>query len=145
MSKLAKSFRLDTVAVEHLDELTRLTGSTQAAIVEQALAVYSSLLQGGLSGPRRMLASTLPPEAPQVASGAAQATLPPAREPAAPPSEAKSYRVKAKGQVYEFSFPLDELPAKGSLPCPCGSGEIFAKCHHADFKKAQKIGCTQRG
>lgn len=60
MPKVAKSFRLDPAAVEHLDELTELTGSNQAAIIEQSLAVYRSLLVGGLSGPRRMLASTTP-------------------------------------------------------------------------------------
>jgi hypothetical protein len=140
MAKVAKSFRLDSVAVEHLDELTGLTGSTQASIIEQSLAVYRSLLLGGLNGPRRILASTLPPllaESPQES--------PQVTRSAAAPIKPKTYSVKSKGHTYEFSFPLQDIPAKGSMPCPCGSGQMFAKCHNADFKKAQKIGRTQRG
>lgn len=170
MSKVAKSFRFDPVAVEHLDELAKLTGSSQAAIIEQSLAIYRSLLVGGLAGPRRILASTTPPTVkaagvepepkptrPQrsasqrlpEARGAARRSL--SREVArstpeqAPERASTTYRVKARGNVYEFPFPIDQIPAKGSFVCPCGSGKIFARCHTKEFQKALKAGMTQRG
>jgi hypothetical protein len=170
MSKIAKSFRLDPVAVEHLDELVRLTGTSQAAIIEQALAVHRSLLLGGLAGPRRILAGTTPvavqaagvtpepkPQRPQrsatqklsEARGAEGRTLSRqlAQAAAQPPSESASdvYRVRAKGNIYEFPFPINELPAKGSMVCPCGSGKRFGQCHTKEFQKALKAGITQRG
>ncbi len=43
MSKNARSFRLSTKATEHLATVQELTGSTQAAIIEQALALYRGL------------------------------------------------------------------------------------------------------
>ena len=43
MSKKARSFRLSAEATEHLDTVQALTGSTQAAIIEQALALYRGL------------------------------------------------------------------------------------------------------
>jgi hypothetical protein len=171
MPKVAKSFRLDPAAIEHLDELTKLTGSSQAAIIEQSLAIYRSLLVGGLSGPRRMLASTTPPTVkaegvePEPsgvarhkrpasqrlsdARGAARRSL--SREaarstPETPPeSSSTTYRVRARGNIYEFPFPINEIPAKGSFICPCGSGKIFARCHSKEFQKAVKAGITQRG
>lgn len=170
MPKVAKSFRLDPAAVEHLDELTKLTGSNQAAIVEQSLAVYRSLLVGGLSGPRRMLASTTPPTVkaegiepePNAARlkrpasqrlsdarGTARRSL--SREaarstPETPPESSSTiYRVRARGNIYEFPFPINEIPAKGSFTCPCGSGKIFARCHSKEFQKAVKAGMTTRG
>jgi hypothetical protein len=170
MSKVAKSFRLDPVAVEHLDELVRLTGSSQAAIIEQALAVHRSLLFGGLAGPRRILAATTPvavqaagvtpepkPQRPQrsaaqklsEARGAERRTLSRqvAQTAAQPPAEPASgvYRVRAKGNIYEFPFPVAQVPSKGSGSCPCGSGKRFAQCHTREFQKALKAGITQRG
>lgn len=43
MMKRARSFRLSTEALEHLNAVQELTGSTQAAILEQALALYRTL------------------------------------------------------------------------------------------------------
>lgn len=43
MSKNARSFRLSAKATEHLATVQELTGSTQAAIIEQALALYRGL------------------------------------------------------------------------------------------------------
>jgi hypothetical protein len=168
MSKVAKSFRLNPVAVEHLDELAKLTGSNQAAIVEQSLAIYRSLLIGGLSGPRRILASTTPPEVaasgtevqsrrkrPQrpatqrlsEARGAARRAI--ARELAPPAPEAPAevplsvYQLKVSGSVFTFAFPVAEIPANGSDACPCASGKAFAQCHPEDFQKAFETGITQ--
>lgn len=170
MSKVAKSFRLNPVAVEHLDELATLTGSNQAAIVEQSLAIYRSLLVGGLSGPRRILASTTPPEVatsgaeiqPKVkrprhsatqrlieARGEARRSI--ARELAKPVPETPAkapltvYQLGTKGNVYTFAFPVSEIPAKGSDACPCASGEAFAQCHPEDFQKALEAGISQSG
>jgi hypothetical protein len=170
MPKVAKSFRLDPAAVEHLDELTKLTGSNQAAIIEQSLAVYRSLLVGGLAGPRRMLAGTTPPTVraagiepeptparPQRpasqrlsnARGAARRTI--SRQLARPAPEKPEkvpltpYQVAAKGNVYTFEFPVSEIPPTGSFACPCVSGEIFARCHNKEFQKAVKAGITKRG
>lgn len=170
MAKVAKSFRLDPAAVEHLDELAKLTGSNQAAIIEQSLAVYRSLLVGGLAGPRRMLASTTPPTVkaagiepepkpirPQrpasqrlsEARGAERRSLSRevARSTPQPPPETGSttYQVRARGNTYDFPFPIDQIPAKGSVVCPCGSGKIFARCHTKEFQKALKAGIAQRG
>ena len=170
MSKVAKSFRLNPVAVGHLDELAKLTGSNQAAIVEQSLAIYRALLLGGMAGPRRILAGTTPPEVaasgaeaqpmrkrPQrpatqrllEARGAARRTL--ARELAQPTPEIPdkapltAYQLETKGNVYTFAFPIAELPVKGSDACPCTSGEPFAQCHLEDFQKALEAGVSQSG
>lgn len=170
MSKIAKSFRLDPVAVKHLDELAKLTGSNQAAIVEQSLAIYRSLLVGGLAGPRRILASTTPPQVaatgaeiqpkskrPQrpatqrltEARGEARRSI--ARELAKPVPETPAkapltaYQLGTKGNVYTFAFPVAELPAKGSDACPCASGEAFAQCHPKEFQEALEAGITQQG
>ncbi len=43
MKKRATSFRLSTEALEHLGAVQSLTGSTQAAIIEQALTFYRIL------------------------------------------------------------------------------------------------------
>lgn len=43
MMKQARSFRLSAEALEHLDTVQSLTGSSQAAILEQALALYRIL------------------------------------------------------------------------------------------------------
>lgn len=43
MTKQARSFRLSAVALGHLDRVQELTGSSQAAIVEQALTLYRIL------------------------------------------------------------------------------------------------------
>ncbi len=170
MSKVAKSFRLDPVAVEHLAELTKLTGSSQAAIIEQSLAVYRSLLVGGLAGPRRLLTSTTPPTVkaagfepeptparPQrpasqrlsEARGAARRTISRQLPQPAPEKSEKvpltPYQLQAKGNVYTFEFPVEEIPPTGSLACPCASGEIFARCHNKEFKKALAAGITERG
>jgi hypothetical protein len=40
MTKQARSFRLSAEALQHLDTVQGLTGSSQAAILEQALALY---------------------------------------------------------------------------------------------------------
>ena len=168
MSKVAKSFRLDPVAVDHLDELAKLTGSSQAATIEQSLAIYRSLLVGGLSGPRRILAGTALPEVavsgtevqpgrrrPQrpptqrltEARGAARRVI--ARELAHPTPEIPdkapltAYQSGVKGSVYTFAFPVAEIPAKGSDACPCSSGKAFAHCHPEEFQKALKAGITQ--
>lgn len=170
MSKVAKSFRLNPVAVEHMDELAKLTGSNQAAIVEQSLAIYRSLLVGGLAGPRRILASTTPPEVAAAAAeilpkskrtqrlatqrltearGEARRSI--ARELAksVPETPAKApltaYQLGSKGNVYTFAFPVTELPAKGSDACPCSSGEAFAQCHPKEFQKALEAGISQTG
>ena len=47
------------------------------------------------------------------------------------------------GNVY--TFPESSIPGRGSDPCPCGSGVIFARCHKKDFRRAVKAGITQRG
>jgi hypothetical protein len=143
MSKVAKLFRLDLVAVDHLDELAKLTGSSQAAIIEQSLAIYRSLLVGGLSGPRRILAGTTPPEVaasgaevgrPQrpatqrlaEARGAARRVS--ARELVQPTPEIPgkapltAYQLRVRGSVYTFVFPVAEIRVKGSDACPCASG-----------------------
>ena len=56
MSKIAKAFRLDPTAVDHLEALQQLTGSTQASLIEQSLAVYRALLSGGLNNAEAALA-----------------------------------------------------------------------------------------
>lgn len=43
MTKRARSFRLSPEALDHLNAVQELTGSTQAAILEQALALYRIL------------------------------------------------------------------------------------------------------
>ena len=48
MNKRARSYRLHPTALEHLAVLQTLTGSTQAALIEQALAVYRAFLQDGV-------------------------------------------------------------------------------------------------
>lgn len=146
MPKVAKSFRLDPVAVSHLDELVGLTGSNQAAVVEHSLAVYRSFLTGGLDSlarTRRMHPRTSPnvQDAPPVSQ-----TPPPPLQRTPKPEASGSHKVRGRnGTVYEFSFSLEQLPKKGSLKCPCGSGKLFSRCHTEDFKKAIKAGITVRG
>ena len=48
MNKRARSYRLHPTALEHLAVLQALTGSTQASLIEQALAVYRAFLQDGV-------------------------------------------------------------------------------------------------
>lgn len=48
------------------------------------------------------------------------------------------------GAVLTFGFPIGDIPIKGSDPCPCGSGEFFARCHNKDFRKALKANITTR-
>jgi hypothetical protein len=59
--------------------------------------------------------------------------------------ELSPYQVKANGNLYTFEFPVEEIPPTGSFACPCVSGEIFARCHNKEFKKALKAGLTERG
>ena len=67
MNKRARSYRLHPTALEHLAVLQTLTGSTQASLIEQALAVYRVFLQEGLKAKSESVPQNVPAsESPEV-------------------------------------------------------------------------------
>lgn len=50
MGKVPRSYRLDEIALKHLEAIEKSTGSNHTAIIEQALAVYHALLRHGTLG-----------------------------------------------------------------------------------------------
>ena len=58
MAKLAHSFRFHPVTMEHIGTLQELTGSSQVAVVEQAVAVYRALLTEGIRAAERKIESS---------------------------------------------------------------------------------------
>lgn len=138
MAKTSRAFRLSDQALDKLDALQGYTGSTQASIVEQALAVYAAFLEHGLPLPGGPAARSGDParDGPRSDTGVGR--------DAAAVGGADPRTYVANGREYRFSFLASELPARDSDPCPCGSGKAFSGCHNKDFRLAVKAGLTRR-
>lgn len=131
MPKASKTFRLSAQAIATLDALQATTGSTQAAILEQALTAYAAFLQHGR---RPAVLRERDPSHPS------PGTPPPTHTHA--PHRADAYTVGDR--TYRFPFPVAKIPKSGRDACPCGSGKRFSNCHPSEYHRALEAGLTTR-
>lgn len=173
MTKISKAFRLHPKALDKLTDLEDLTGTNQTALLEQAISWYHRALKQGLLTHVAVKETISRAENPQAAAQRKQIqplannsqqleeeedlasvftgpvvtfNLDEAEmtEPEEASEDLEPYRLHVNGQDFFLDFPVADIPQSGSDPCPCGSGEIFARCHNKDFKQALKAGLTSR-